>query len=167
MCLIGEILLPVRLIIFGEKDYSIQYLICMAHNDTEIEIKIPLEEGQFTTIKEALQKSAQFVKETRQEDTYFTPAHRKFLEPKSPIEWLSVRARGGKNILNYKHWYLDKNQTFTHCDEFETEVQDTVKLMKIFSALNFKELVTIKKLRTVYHVNQELEVSMDRVEDLG
>lgn len=139
----------------------------MAHNDTEIEIKIPLSEKTFFELKNKLQKEAKFVKKSSQSDIYFNAPHRDFLAPKFPFEWLSIRKRGGKAILNYKHWLPEDAKIHTHCDEFETEIASPEKMEKIFSALNFKKLVAVEKEREVYEYNGEFEIGLDTVKDLG
>jgi len=139
----------------------------MANNNIEIEIKIPLDENVFFQIKEKLQKIAKFVKRSEQIDEYFTPLHRNFLDPKFPFEWLSIRRRGDKIFLNYKHYYPENVETTTHCDEFETEIKNYDQLVKIFSVLNFKKLVTVEKEREIFNYNDEFEIALDRVKDLG
>lgn len=139
----------------------------MKSNDIEIEIKIPLDEETFINVKEKIRASCKFVKSSHQIDEYFTPAHRNFLEPKFPFEWLSIRKRNNKVFLNYKHYYPENCEITTHCDEFETEVKDSNQLEKIFSALNLKRLVTVEKEREVYLYNDEFEVALDTVKELG
>jgi adenylate cyclase class 2 len=139
----------------------------MVNNNIEIEIKIPLDEDIFFKVKEKLQKIAKFVKKSKQIDEYFTPAHRDFVEPKFPFEWLSIRKRGNKIILNYKHYYPENVEVTTHCDEFETEIKDPEQLEKIFSVLDFKKLVTVEKERETYICNDEFEIVLDKVKDLG
>jgi len=140
----------------------------MANEHIEIEIKISLDENSFFKVKEKLKKIARFEKISKQIDEYFTPAHRNFVDPEIPLEWLSIRKRGDKNILNYKHWYLlGKSQIATHCDEFETEVKDSGQLKKIFSVLDFKKLITVEKEREIYVYRDEFEVALDKVKELG
>jgi len=139
----------------------------MANKNVEIEIKIPLDEDTFFKVKEMLKKTAKFVKKSHQIDDYFTPAHRNFVEPEYPFEWLSIRKRGNKAIVNYKHWYPENAEVATHCDEFETEIKNPDQLDKIFSVLDLKKLVTVEKEREVYNYNDELEVSLDIVKELG
>ncbi len=139
----------------------------MSHNDTEIEIKIKLDEGAFLKVRENVQNSAKFVKKVRQIDEYFTPAHRNFVEPRFPFEWLSIRKRGDKTILNYKHFVPENAEVHTHCDEFETEIKNPEGLKKIFSAINLKPLVTVDKERETYDYNGEFEIALDVVKDLG
>lgn len=138
----------------------------MASNNTEIEIKIPVSETKFFEIKEKLKASAKFIKHTEQKDKYYTPSHRDFILEKYPFEWLSIRERGGKNTLNYKHYYPERAETNTHCDEYETEITDLKQVEKILKALNFNELVTVNKKRDTYELGT-FEIALDTVEELG
>ena len=136
--------------------------------DIEIEIKIKLDETSFSKVKEKLDKIAIFKKKLQQVDDYYTPKHRNFVEPKIPYEWLRIGKRGDKTILNYKHWYIDKEAgTGTHCNEFETHINDSEQMEKIFSSLDFKKLITVDKEREVYVFKDEFEIVLDVVKDLG
>jgi adenylate cyclase class 2 len=139
----------------------------MAHNDTEIEIKIPVDEETFFNVKKKLEKIAKFVKKSSQSDEYFTPKHRNFVEPKYPFEWLSIRRRGDKALINYKHFHPEDAEIRTHCDEFETEIKDPSKLDKIFASLDIKTLVTVEKEREIYDYKNMFEISLDSVKELG
>jgi len=158
----------------------------MSHNDTEIEIKIKLDKDSFSKVREKVENTAKctksfqlfgmpktqkrfcaFVKKVLQTDEYFTPAHRNFVEPKFPFEWLSIRKRGDKAILNYKHFHPDNAEVHTHCDEFEAEIKNPEGLKKIFFALDFKSLVTVDKEREVFVYEDEFEIALDIVKDLG
>jgi adenylate cyclase class 2 len=137
----------------------------MAANDTEIEIKIPVDKETFFKVREKLKGNP--VKKVQQKDDYFTPSHRNFVEPEFPFEWLSIRKRGDSFILNYKHFYPENVKTFTHCDEFETEIKDSEKIEKMFSALDLKKLVTVEKEREAFRHKNEFEIALDSVKDLG
>lgn len=139
----------------------------MAHNNIEIEIKVPVNAATFLRIKEELCKIAKFEKKSQQTDFYFIPAHRNFVEPKFPFEWLSIRKRAEKSILNYKHFYPENVEATTHCKEFETEIKDVEQMTMIFSALNLKNLVTIEKEREIYIYKDEFEIALDSVKELG
>jgi predicted adenylyl cyclase CyaB len=139
----------------------------MAHSDTEIEIKIQLKESEFFKARERIKKIARFMKSTQHADEYFTPMHRNFLEPEFPFEWLSIRRRSGKTIMNYKHFYPENAEAHTHCDEFEVEISSPEQLEKIFSMLNLKKLVIVLKDRETYKYGDEFEISLDIVKDLG
>jgi len=139
----------------------------MANDNIEIEIKIPLDEDTFFKVKEEVKEIAKFEKSSYQIDDYFTPAHRNFVESQFPFEWLRIRKRSNKVILTYKHYYPENAEITTYCDEFETEIKNKEQLEKIFSALDFKKLVTVEKEREVYVYNNEFEISLDIVKDLG
>lgn len=139
----------------------------MAHNNTEIEIKIKISKAKLLEIKKKLQKIAKFVKKSSQEDTYFTPPHRNFIKPKYPFEWLSIRKRGEKNILSYKHYHPENTQKTTHCDELETEITHSEQIEKIFKAIDIKKLITVNKTRETYQFKDQFEIAMDEVKNLG
>lgn len=135
----------------------------MAQDNKEIEIKIPVSKESFLKVKEQLKNN--FIKHSSQKDTYYTPSHRNFISEKYPFEWLSIRERGDKKILNYKHYYPERAETNTHCDEYETEINKE-QITKILKALDFKELITIKKERSTYETGM-YEIALDEVEELG
>lgn len=139
----------------------------MANNDIEVEIKIPLERKMFLSVRRKVRGMAKFIKTTTQSDEYFTPAHRNFVKPKYPFEWFSIRSRGDKTTLNYKHFHPENVKSHTHCDEFQTEVGDLKQLEKIFSALDLKSLVVVEKEREVYKYRDEFEIALDKVGGLG
>jgi len=133
----------------------------------EIEIKVQVEEETFEKFISYLAKNARFEKESYQTDEYFTPIHRDFLSPDYPFEWLSIRERNQKIILNYKHWYPENEEKSTHCDEYEVELSNYENMSKIFQSLNIKSLVKVIKERKVYNYNNEFEVALDKVDELG
>ncbi len=139
----------------------------MAHQDTEIEIKIQVKEEAFFKVRERIKKIARLVRTSKQSDMYFNPPHRNFLQPKFPFEWLSIRSRGDKTILNYKHFYPENAEIHTHCDEFEMEISKPEQFQKIFSALNMLKLVTVEKEREAYVYGDEFEIALDTVKELG
>lgn len=138
----------------------------MAYDDKEVEIKIKLTESEFLMIKEKLTKIAQFQNKSDQMDKYFMPPNKNFLEPKYPFEWLSLRKRDEKVQLTYKHFYPENEKIKTYCDELETDIVNLEQFEKTLKALEFEELVTIKKEREVW-IFDEFEISLDSVNDLG
>ena len=140
----------------------------MSVDETEIEIRFRLSEEEFNEIKIRLSEIAEFKKKSRQIDDYFSPSHRDFLDAKYVNEWLSIRRRDGTAKLNYKNWYLIKgSETGTHCDEFETVIENPEGLEKILHALNLRKLISVEKERHVYDYNSEFEIALDRVKGLG
>ncbi len=139
----------------------------MANNNVEIEIKIPLDESAFLKVQKQLDDSAELLKREQEIDDYFTPVHRNFLEPQFPYEWLRLRRKGNVVVITYKHFYPENVEKTTHCDEFETNIENADCVLKIFSALDFKKLVTVDKARTTYRYKDEFEIALDIVQDLG
>ena len=135
--------------------------------DREIEIKIRIDREKLNEVRRKLEKIARFEKSVRQRDEYFTPSHRNFVAPRFPYEWLSIRKRGDKAFLNYKHFYPESGEVKTHCDEFEVEIKNPEQLRKIFLALDFKKLVTVEKTREIYIYDERFEIALDVVKDLG
>ena len=139
----------------------------MPHNDVEVEIKARLSQERFEEIRDKIKKMAKFENSSHQVDEYFVPAHRNFLSRDFPFEWLSVRRRSGKTMFSYKHYYPENSPSTTHCDEFETEVANPENLEKILNSLNFTKLVTVEKEREVFSFQDEFEIALDDVKDLG
>ncbi|MFA6322001.1 MAG: class IV adenylate cyclase [Candidatus Buchananbacteria bacterium] len=139
----------------------------MAFDNTEVEIKLALTEEEYFRLTNLLAKITSNQKESKQIDEYFTPANRNFLDPKFPCEWLSLRQRGEKIILNYKHWWPEGQETFTHCDEIEVKVVDYSQTKKALETLGIKSLVTVVKVRLTYNYQNEFEIFLDSVNDLG
>lgn len=136
-------------------------------NDVEIEIKIKLSEKEYKNLKNNLEKIAEYDKVTIQKDEYYTPEYRDFTKEKYPFEWLSIRERGGKNILNYKHYYPEGAEKHERCDEFEVFLDSSEKMKKIFERLNIKSFAIINKKRYTYMYKNKYEIALDEVKDLG
>ncbi len=151
-------------------EISISYLFSnlnLNKTDIEIEIKIKLSEIEFINLENKCKEKAVFVSEMRQMDTYYTPCHKIFTKLEYPYEWLRIGRRGTKNILNYKHWYPEGEANSTHCDEYEVEFDDVERLVKIFNALDLKEICEVDKQRKIYLYNDTYEISLDYVKGLG
>lgn len=133
----------------------------------EIEIKIAINLECFTNCKNFLTKNAKFINSSQEIDQYLSPSHRNFLAPEFPYEWLRLREKNSKIILNYKHWYPENAETSTHCDEFETIVSNSDSLLKIFKELGINPLIIVDKIRDKYVYNDDFEISLDYVKELG
>jgi len=139
----------------------------MAYDDREIELRFQLTEEQFNQLKDKVHKTAKFIRLSGQRDVYFTPAHKNFVKPKYPYEWLSIRERDELAVLNYKHFYPEEADIKTHCDEYNVEISDSVRFNKIFKSLDFKILVVVEKRRWIYEADGKYEISFDNIKDLG
>ena len=143
------------------------YSTAMAHNNIEVEIKVPITKSKYDSIKKRLGKTAKLIKTSHHVDGYYTSRLNDFLKPKYPYEWLMLRKRDGVVKLSYKHWYPEGVKYTTHCDEFETVVDDHSQMEKILIALQYKKFVTVDKKRLTYVYRDELEIALDTVRGLG
>ncbi len=134
-------------------------------NNIEIELKYRIKNRQ--KLINWLKKNAGFIFSNRQTDEYYTPAHENFFKEKRPRKYLRIRKSNDKWSTAYKYWHPSgKRGEYSHCDEFETEVIDGNQLRKIFSALGFKLLVKVDKIRTTYRY-KDFEIEIDEVKGLG
>jgi adenylate cyclase class 2 len=133
----------------------------------EIEIKIAIDNETFNTCKSYLSKHAKFISSIKEVDQYFNSSKKSFLAPSYPYEWLRLRKKNSHVILNYKHWYPVNSPISTHCAELEAEVSDYDSLMRIFKAVGIRSLITVEKAREKYLYNNDFEISLDHVQELG
>lgn len=147
-------------------DCSASYLIYgnTEKNNVETEIKIRISKEEYENIELMLISHAKFLNESKQIDTYYQPAYRKFLKDNDEVinEWLRIGVRGNKKILNYKNWYNDK-----YCDEYEVGVDDENNLDKILKILGLEEIALVDKTRKVFFYLEKYEIALDYVENLG
>lgn len=142
---------------------SVSYLLYgnIEKLDIETEVKIKLTEQEFRHLDLLLKKEADYLKEIRHVDTYYSPKYNSFLNQDKIVDWLRIGERGGKKILNYKHWYD------VHCDEYEVEINDSTNLDKIFNALQLEKVAIVDKIRKTYFYQNKYEFALDKVKDLG
>jgi predicted adenylyl cyclase CyaB len=139
----------------------------MAFDDKEVEIKLQITVADLRRIESRLAKVATPVGTTTQMDHYYSPQQRSYLEHKYPYEWLSVRERQSKCLLNYKHFHPEGAERHEYCDEYEIEIDNPETARKILEALGFEYLVTVKKARSEFVVDDELSIALDVVDNLG
>lgn len=138
----------------------------MAVADIEVEIRLSVSPQQFQNVRKILETTASFKNNSEELDEYFTPPHRNFVALTHPFEWLRIREKAGNTSLNYKHFHPENVAVTTHCDEFETGINEPEKLRKIFAALNFNKLITVKKQRKTFFTT-DFEIALDIVDGLG
>ncbi len=139
----------------------------MAFNNTEVEIKVEISKDQLVSLQSHLLDLCGKSHVSSQLDDYFSAPNRDFLAVSHPFEWLSIRKRGSRTILNYKHFFPENEPVFSHCEEIETDVGSKESLERLFVSLGFRKLVTVEKHRESFVFQNEFEVSLDRVIDLG
>lgn len=136
----------------------------MALNNIEIEIKVKVE--RIEKLEQFLKVHAQFHGAKRQVDEYFTPKTGDFMAVRPVNEWLRLRDAEGKFSINYKLWHRDQTGKSQYCDEIETSVGELSQAQKILTALHFRSLVVVDKVRSVW-VYQDFEIGIDAVQNLG
>ncbi|MCX6761172.1 MAG: class IV adenylate cyclase [Candidatus Nealsonbacteria bacterium] len=133
-------------------------------NNIEIEIQVNIENSK--PLIEFLEKSAEFKKESRQIDEYFSPAHCNFTSVRPIKEWLRLRDSSGRCSINYKNFHYDENGKSLYCDEYESQIGDLNNLKKTLEALNFKFLVKVDKERKTWEY-KDYEIALDSIKGLG
>lgn len=137
----------------------------MSNKDIEIEIKLPLKNGD--DVKKFLNKKARLIsKDVLQRDTYYVPAHRDFFQVKYPYEWLRLRESGKGASINYKHFHPENVRATEYCDEYESNIDNVGALKKIFKSIECKEAVVVEKVRTTW-MYDDVEIVVDDVRGLG
>lgn len=133
--------------------------------DIEVELKFKVDDR--SKLEKWLKEKAKFKYEHHQVDHYYTPAHRNFMDLKHPVEYLRIRHSGKQWSAAYKYWHkTESGEEYSHCEEYETNVDDGKQLKKIFKVLDFKLLLTIDKKRKAYQY-ENFEIDVDEVKDLG
>jgi len=138
----------------------------MSKSYKEIEIKHPLKNMDFVVEKLTTLGAEPKLKHQIQEDIYYVPIHRNFLDEEIVSEWLRVRKTDKGMSFNYKRFLPLGAKIQTHADEYETEVSDVIGLQKILQALDFKEIVTVHKDRSTWLL-EGIEIAIDNVNNLG
>jgi adenylate cyclase, class 2 len=103
----------------------------------------------------------------RQVDTYYNTPHRDFLAPAVISEWLRLRETDTDASVNYKRWLPEDAEIKTHCDEYETPVEDVEALRRTLLALDFTKMVTVDKTREEWTIPGVVVVAFDTVADAG
>jgi len=130
-------------------------------NNLEIEIQVRPEKIEPLLV--FLKQEGKFLSENHQIDDYFVPPHRDFLKERPLREWLRLRDADGAYSINYKNWHYDSAGKSLHwADEFESPVQSIEVMKNIFTALNFKQVVTVRKKRQIW-IYKDYEIAIDAV----
>lgn len=139
---------------------------CDLMKDVEIELRFPLKNPE-EFINELNSKAEPDKKEIFQKDTYYVPAHRNFLDNKWPYEWLRLRETSMGASLDYKYFHRENaEKAADYCDEFQTKIESADALRKIFTNLNFKEVIIVEKSRSTWNY-KDVEIAVDNIKDLG
>ncbi|MGE0009686.1 MAG: class IV adenylate cyclase [Candidatus Babeliales bacterium] len=138
----------------------------------EIEIKIQVDDAQFTLLKAWLSEHAEFKGALHHtewyldnpQDTFFFTSQEGY---KDALKYLRVRHTERGDSVAYKLWHRDpETGKTTHCDEYETNVENGQVMLALFAQLGFSEQTKIAKRREAYET-PEFEIAIDHIEGLG
>src|SRR5437764_14184224 len=135
----------------------------MQNSQNEIEIKHPLHNPQHVMLRLKELGATLIANSEFQEDTYYVPAHRNFLDEPIVSEWLRIRRTLHTTTINYKRWLPIGAEIQTHCDEYESAVANASALEQILHALDMREIVKVSKNRSVWRL-KDVEVAINQVE---
>ena len=65
-----------------------------------------------------------------------------------------------KNYYQDKKWHNEDGNKTVSCDEFETKIENLDALKKLFENLNFKELISVEKNRSIWNF-KDTEIAID------
>lgn len=136
-------------------------------NDIEIEKKYKITKEIYEEIIEYFKKENIDYKLEMQNDVYFSPVHFPFFGDKIDNECLRLRILDDRNILSYKKFIPANESKPAHCIEHELEISDIEKIKLILNDLRVNEEFTLKKERKIFIYKDNIEISLDKVDDLG
>ena len=126
-------------------------------NTNEIEIKLKVNEEEYSRILNIIKNNSVNKRNVNQIDTYYTLTNKKLNQ-----EWLRIRNENGKYIFNYK-----KKIDNSHYEKYDVLIDNFNNLNIILNTLGSKQIGTINKNRTIYIYKDKYEFSFDIVKDIG
>lgn len=137
----------------------------MERKRIEIEAKFPLINKEYTFDK--LNKIGEKTETNNiQKDIYYTPAHENFLNKEPISEWLRIRNTNDEKTINYKNWSSNGKNNKISCKEIEVGIDDYNGMLEILSALDFKQIIVVEKVRNSWEYNG-IVISVDTISNLG
>jgi len=130
----------------------------------EIEIQVKLKNPKQAEAE--IREKANFVDQIKQKDQYFVPFHNDFFTSNPIKKYLRIRNEKDKSVIGYHFCHFNQADELVKTDEYETEVEEPEKLVKIFTSLNFEKKVTVVKERKCYETDN-FELMLDKVKGLG
>lgn len=131
----------------------------------EIEAKFPLLNPD-ETIKKLNTVGKKTESNIIQNDTYYTPTHKNFLEAKPITEWLRIRKTNTDQTINYKNFSQNGKINKMSCKEIEVGIDDESGIKEILKGLDFKPIIIVEKTRNTWEYKNIL-ISLDIVKNLG
>lgn len=149
--------------IYKISDYFKKSFYCLINdeldteNTNEIEIKLKVNEKEYSRILNIIKNNSVNKRNVNQIDTYYTLTNKKLNH-----EWLRIRNENGKYIFNYK-----KKIDNSHYEKYDVLIDNFNNLNIILNTLGSKQIGTINKNRTIYIYKDKYEFSFDIVKDIG
>lgn len=133
----------------------------------EVEILVEV----FDQKKEALNKlrGLKFLGNKKTLDVYFVDPKREDLKPDKNGQLkkcLRVRNKNGEATMAYKVDRFDKSGIWLYSDEYETKIDNFLKMVEILKKLGFKELIRLENTKSTF-INDQYEVVLEDVKNLG
>ncbi len=136
-------------------------------NNIEIEMKYRITNEIYDEIIKYFRIKNINEKLEKQNDIYFSPIHFPFIGGEIDNECLRLRVLENRNIFSYKKYVQATSNEPAHCIEHELEISDVEKLKLILNDLRIKEEFTLKKERNIFIYKNNIEISLDKVDNLG
>lgn len=149
--------------IYKISDYFKKSFYCLINdeldteNTNEIEIKLKVNEEEYSRILNIIKNNSVNKRNVNQIDTYYTLTNKKLNQ-----EWLRIRNENGKYIFNYK-----KKIDNSHYEKYDVLIDNFNNLNIILNTLGSKQIGTINKNRIIYIYKDKYEFSFDIVKDIG
>lgn len=149
--------------IYKISDYFKKSFYCLINdeldteNTNEIEIKLKVNEEEYSRILNIIKNNSVNKRNVNQIDTYYTLTNKKLNH-----EWLRIRNENGKYIFNYK-----KKIDNSHYEKYDVLIDNFNNLNIILNTLGSKQIGTINKNRIIYIYEDKYEFSFDIVKDIG
>lgn len=149
--------------IYKISDYFKKSFYCLINdeldteNTNEIEIKLKVNEEEYSRILNIIKNNSVNKRNVNQIDNYYTLTNKKLNQ-----EWLRIRNENGKYIFNYK-----KKIDNSHYEKYDVLIDNFNNLNIILNTLGSKQIGTINKNRTIYIYKDKYEFSFDIVKDIG
>lgn len=141
--------------------------------NTEIEIKISINDNDFAHLQEWLSVNAEYIGKSKQKDYYFdNPSNSWFIAHNDgyryALKYLRVRSSDDGNSICFKNWTSNNasNASELYCYDVEIPIADSKPYILFFEALGFTDKTIIKKIRQSY-VYGDFAISIDTTQDLG
>lgn len=133
----------------------------------EIEILVRIHDD-LSTAQQALQSYNFQGTQTVIDQYFFDPLRDDLrLNPNGSVSnSFRIRTKNNQTYLTYKHDHYHQDGTWSHSDEYETEVGDHRSITDIIEHLGLQPLIKVTNHIHIYTTDQ-YEINLEQVEDLG